>query len=36
MGITTNFTQTKSLFLDNISNNCWTNILFTLKIRLFV
>ena len=31
-----NFTQTKSLFSENISNNCSINIAFTLKIRIFV
>ena len=39
--IYSNFLQTKSLFSENISNNCQTkvyvnNIVFTLKIRLFI
>ena len=34
MGIISNFIQTKSLFLESISNNCWTNIVFTLRITL--
>ena len=36
MGMISDFIQTKFLFLENISNNCQTNIAFTLKIRLFV
>ena len=36
MGIISNFIQTKSLFLENISNNCYTDIAFNLKISLFV
>ena len=34
-GITSNFIETRSLFLDNINKNCQTNV-FTVKIRLFV
>ena len=36
MGIRSNSIQTKSLHLENISNNCWTNIVITFKIRLSV
>ena len=36
MGTMSNFIQTKSLFLENISNNCFANLNFTVKVRLSV